>query len=303
MLRSVGVAVLLLVATVLAGPVTAVGDPTCRHPERLYAVGTHDGHLAELAYCGSRFTRPTVVDGRDWRTYREVFATRNGFRVVVYALGRDGTLLAFPQHASRARLGRPVQVGRAHQWSGYRMLFASRPGYLHGMKQDRVVRTFRQEGWPNGTRVRELAPILAHYGQDTMSAVHPGSFAEANVAGQHLRIWRFPDQGGFMDGHGAEAESGTLPADVIRVTGAEPTLYGIDRRGAVVRMRQPVPDGWDCPGYAPQPWRVTARSSVGYARVVAPARGGDRSRAAPSVANPPAIGADCPEVSLPWEWQ
>lgn len=299
-----GLVLAVLGLAVLAGPGTAVGERGCRDPERLYAVAARNGHLTSAISCGTGGFGPvTEIDDRDWRVYRDVFATQHGSRALVYALGRDGTLWAFPHHASRADLGRPVQVGRARQWAAFRLLFASRPGYLHGMRgNEKVVRTFRH----HGRSFREVAPLLGYFPYDRMSAFRAGSFGEANVPGMHVRIW----QVGFTDGMreflgGEVVPSGALPAGVRGVSGAEPTLYGLDGRGAIVRMHQPVPADWDCQLQATQPWRITARLAGAYTKVVRPAVGTVHPRPVPTISGLPAEGEekDCPMEPIPWEWQ
>ncbi len=304
----------LLLAASLAGLLPrALADPACGGPpaQRLYAVDAGSGHLAELGLCadGSGFMPAAEVDGADWRAYRDVFAATDGAATVVYAVTGDGQLWWRRQEAPGAPLGAPLRV-RAEgdwDWSQSREVLASSPGViqavpLHGGPI--VLRTFDQPGWATGdATVVEDEPLFLRFTGPSMTALHPGSFAEGNELGDHFRIWHRDE---LRD---AWYFSGTLPSGVTGVAGAEPSLYGVNAAGHVVLLAQPphpplLGHAWDCPRQNTMSWQVAAESAGSYARVVIPVSGPAGS-GPPSVALTPP-GRNCPNhgpASVPVEWQ
>jgi len=295
--------VLFTLTTFATVPRTAAAEPDCPRPVRLYAVASNTGHLTELRHCNG-FRRSTVVSRRDWRGYADVFATRRGPVTVVYAVTAGDALLAFHQRAPGVRLDRPVRLrGKP---AGHRAWFSSGPGTLHAVDEaTAAMPTFQHLDWPLGDTleyVPKLAPVPRYYGR-TMTGVHPGSFAETNVDGRHLRIWVAEQLVGNDVAllTGAAYISGRLPAGVTGVAGTEPDLFGLDGRGRIVLLRQEVPAGWDCEFVVTTPWEVADRSGGSHTKVVVPARGGTDL---PLVAElPPPDGVDCPLDGAPWEWQ
>jgi hypothetical protein len=240
----------------------------------------------------------------DWRTYRDVFAVRDGAATVVYALTSDGELWWRRQAAVGAQLGVPVRIGAAIDWSLYGSLFVSQPGYIHGIQPDLgiaggVVRTFRHYDWASGgASVSEDRPLLTGFSGPSITAVWPGGFAETNAGAYHFRIWRL--RPGSSDA--VTYRSGLLPAGVTGVVGPEQALYGVNSLGHLVRLEQST-KGVLCDRVIDYAWRVTAESGGSYARVVVP-EGPSFGVAPPSVGVDPGDSApDCPRDVAPWEWQ
>lgn len=279
-----------------AGAAPPGGGSGCLYPYRLYAVAAGTGHLTELVHCRA-FEQATVVDHGDWRGHRSVFATRADGVVTVYALTANDELLSYRQPAPNAGLEAPVRIEGS--WADRRDVFASGPGVLHARTggPSVPVDTFVLAGT---SAVRQSQPLLPDYRGVPLQAVHSGQFAEANVDGLHLRVWRtWRTDGGPSRPVGASYPSGALPVEVTGVAGSEFGLFGVDELGRVAQLRQQRSSTWDCEQFAPMPWLVVARSTGSYARVVVPMTGHE----VPTVAELPAPGSDCPDGGDPWEWQ
>jgi hypothetical protein len=300
--------VLLLLLGALLGSTPPVAAGTgCPGAFQLYAVDSRSGHLSEVAHCLAQggFVS-TEVDAGDWRPYRDVLAIRDGTATVIYALASDGELWWRRQEAAGARLGVPVRIGAAIDWSRFRSLFVSQSGYLHGIEAASgvtggVVRTFRHPGWASGGgSVSEDQPLLTSFAGPSITSVRWGSFAETNTGSHHLRIWR--KRSDSLDA--VSFRSGSFPAGVAGVVGAEHegALYGVNGVGHIVRLEQSTK--WMiCDRVLDTLWRVTAESGESFARVVVPL-GPFFGDAPPSVGVDPGGGLrDCPQDSVPWEWQ
>lgn len=309
-LLGAGLSAALLAAGVLLAP-TAAADEQCGQPQRLFAVDAANGHLDEVGYCADtrQMTAPVEVDGGDWRVYRDLTAVRDGSAVVLYSVTTDGHLLWRRQEAPGLAWSAPVAIGPAIDWSQYQSVFAPHAGHLHA-RLGNSMRTFQHDGWATGApAVTEIAPLLPMFAGPAMSAARWGGSGEHYDGGVHFRIWARTAYD-LVSSTDAWYFSGTLPAGVTGVTGAEPALFGLDATGQLVLLKQdrhpPTPPSkwWNCPLFNDMPWYVQATVLGQFSRVVVPATAPPDPTGSPTLRYAStAIGPDCTPGARPYEWQ
>lgn len=307
----------------LVSPAGVAADDACAAPERLFAVDRDTGHLSELSSCPATGAMAVVaeVDTGDWRYPSRSFAAAAGPVTVLYTVTADGHLQARRQDAPGLPLGPPVEVGANVDWSGT-WAISPGPGFVAISGLD--VRLFRHVGWDTGGQyVVEGPPLLGHYsewaggtGDIDLIGMHGSGRASGYYLNQHWRIWR--GSNGWM----VAWPSGVINPDIRGVTGAEPTLYGVQwSSGAVVRLTQPRSVEYpDCPGN-PESWTEVTSLPGNWSAVVVPERAtvagdwpviaarpgsasGRASVAAASKPVPPGpLPSRCPPGSDPYKWQ
>jgi hypothetical protein len=103
--------------------------------------------------------------------------------------------------------------------------------------------------------------------------------------------------------------SGLLPGGITGVTGAEPSLFGLDATGSVVVLTQPRPRPepprkyWDCPLNNDLAWQVATVRPGHFANLVAPANDSSTGSVPVLALASQQHGRDCGSSGLPYEWQ
>lgn len=301
----------VLLATGALPARAATADEQCGLPQRLFAIDAASGHLDEVGYCADtrQMGSPVEVDGSDWRGYRDLTAVRDGSAVVLYSVTTDGHLLWRRQEAPGLPWSAPVAIAPAIDWSRYQSIMAPHAGHLHALL-DESMHTFQHDGWATGDpAMTEIAPLLRTFSGPGMSAVRWGGFGEHNDRGSHFRVWARTALDNLAEQTDAWFLSGAVPAGVTGVTGAEPSLFGLEATGQLVLLQQdrhpatPPNKYWNCTLFNDMPWYVQARVPGNFSRLVVPANGESHADN-PSLRKFLDVPArDCGPGGLPYEWQ